>query len=248
MELVACETVDLEVPATSEIVIEGLIPPRERRAEGPYGEYTGYAVQAEPMPVINVTCIAHRNDPIFTTVNLGKPWDDGDVLGSIATSSVALKALRDAGVIVSAAYAYAPNLSLIVAAPPIPGSAVRIMSTLWSGATRTDLPYLVLVDDDIDVTDIEDVWWAITSRMHPHNGTHIIDGKVANALLPWLTPYERETRETSAVCWDTRFPTEWTEEYKNKHCFVSDFNNAWSEPMQRKVIEKWSEYGFSQPE
>lgn len=245
VEVVPCETVDLEVPATSEIIVEGVVPPHERRPEGPYGEYTGYSVQAEPMPIINVTCVSHRDDPIFTTVNLGKPWDDGDVVASVATSGVALQALRNAGVTVNAVYAYAPNLSLIVSAPPIPGSGVRIISTLWSGATRTDLPYVVIVDDDVDVTNIEEVWWAITTRMHPRNGIHIIDGKVANPLIPWLTPAERERgRETSGVYWDARFPSEWPEEYKREHCFVTDFEHAWSAETQQKVIQRWSEYGF----
>jgi phenylphosphate carboxylase alpha subunit len=245
VELVRCETVDLEVPATAEVVIEGFVPPHERRLEGPFGEYTGYAVHADPSPIVEVTCISHRQDPIITAANMGKPWDDGAVPSSIVTGAVALKAIREAGIPVKAAYTYAPQQSIIVAAPPVPGSALRIASTLWSGATRTDLPFLVIVDEDVDVTNIEDVWWAITTRMHPRNGIHVLDGKVANPLIAWLTPDERESNVTCGVYFDARFPHHWSAEYKRKHCTVVDFERGWPQEIQERVLERWAEYGYS---
>jgi UbiD family decarboxylase len=248
VEVVRCESVDLDVPATSEIVIEGWVPPRKRHLEGPFGEYTGYAVHADPSPVVEVSCISHRDDPILTIANMGKPWDECAVVNGIVNSAVALKALRNAGILVKAAYNFAPNQSIFIAAPPIPGSALRIASTLWSGATRTDLPYLVIVDEDIDVTNVEDVWWAITTRMHPRNGIHVLEGKVANPLLPWLTPAERDSRLTSGAYFDARFPHDWTAEYKAKHCTVVDFARGWPREVQERVLERWTEYGYSSPD
>lgn len=244
VEVVQCETVDLEVPATAEIVIEGFVPPNKREMEGPFGEYTGYAVHADRSPVVEVTCITHRDDPILTVANMGKPWDDGAVPSAIATGAVALKALRDAGIPVKAAYAYAPQQSIIIAAPPVPGSALRIASTLWSGATRTDLPFLIIVDEDIDPTNLDEVWWAITTRMHPRNGIHVYDGKVANPLISWLTPSERETNVTSGVYFDARFPHHWSPEYKAQHCTVMDFERGWPKDIQDRVLERWFEYGY----
>jgi 4-hydroxy-3-polyprenylbenzoate decarboxylase len=243
--VVPCETVPLEVPATAEIVVEGFVPPGERRAEGPLGEYTGYAVHAEPAPIMQVSCITHRDDPILTTANLGKPWDEASVASSIVTSAVALKALRGAGLAIKAVYTYAPQLSIIIAAPPIPGSAMRIMSTLWSGAVRTDLPYLVIVDEDVDVTNLEEVWWAITTRLHPRHGIHVLDGKVANPLIPFLTPADRARNETAGAYFDARFPHEWPAEYKREHCSVVDFEHAWPREVQDQVLSRWAEYGYS---
>jgi UbiD family decarboxylase len=247
VDVVRCETVDLEVPASSEIVVEGFVPPHTRRPEGPYGEYTGYAIHAEPTPIIEVSCVTHRSDPIFTMANMGKPWDDNAVAASITTSSVALQALRSAGIRVKSVYVTAPPLSVIVSAPPVPGSGLKIASVLWSGATRTDLPYVIIVDEDIDVTDLRDVWWALMTRLHPKNGIHQVNDKVANPLIPWLTPEERRDRHTWGAFLDARFPHTWTAEYRDTHTRVVDFENGWPAEIRERVLRRWTEYGFADP-
>ena len=245
VKLVPCETIDLEVPATAEIVIEGVIPPGERRMEGPFGEYTGYAVHSAPAPVVNVNCITHRSNPILTLANMGKPWDDASVCDSINRSALVYKQLRDIGIPVKGVYTFAPQLSLAVSVPSAPGVALRIASALWTGSSRTDLPYVIVVNDDVDVCNLEDVWWCVTTRLHPKNGVHIVTNKVANPLIPWLTPEERETRITSGVLFDATFPSYWTKEYLQKHCMVVDFERGWPKESTEKVLSRWSEYGYN---
>ena len=95
IELVKCETVDLEVPATAEIVLEGEVLPHERRLEGPFGEYTGYRGGIEsPKPVYHVKAITHRNDPILPVSCMGVPVDDSHTLLTIVGSAEVLDELR----------------------------------------------------------------------------------------------------------------------------------------------------------
>ncbi|HLC25224.1 MAG TPA: UbiD family decarboxylase [bacterium] len=244
--LVECETIPLKVPASSEIVIEGEVLPGERREEGPFGEYTGYSVHAEKAPVIRVTCITYRDDPILTMSNMGKPWDEASVTSSVVTSGVVYHALREAGIPFQAAYTYAPQMSIIVSAPSVPGLPLRIASALWSGRVRTDLPYLVIVNEDVDVTNIEDVWWAITTRMHPAHGIQVVEGKVVNPLIPWVTPEEREKRVTHGIIFDACFPPHWSAEYLRKHCQVVDFKQGWPPEVQEQVLKNWEQYGYGE--
>lgn len=244
VKLVPCETVDLEVPATSEIVIEGVIPPSERRMEGPFGEYTGYAVHSAPAPVVHVNCITHRTDPILTVANMGKPWDDASVCDSIVRSGFVYKMLRDIGIPVSGVYVYAPQLSIVISVPSRPGIAMRVASALWSGSSRTDLPYVIVVNEDVDVTNLEDVWWCLTTRLHPKNGIHIVGSKVANPLIPWLSPEDRTNRVTHGALLDATFPSYWTKEYLDQHCLVVDFERGWPREVTEKVLKRWSDYGY----
>ncbi len=98
LELVKCQTVDLCVPASAEIVLEGRVLPHIRKPEGPFGEHTGYHGGGVRMPpVFEVTAITHRNDPILRGVLLGKPVDEGHMAESVARSASAISIFRLAG-------------------------------------------------------------------------------------------------------------------------------------------------------
>jgi 4-hydroxy-3-polyprenylbenzoate decarboxylase len=242
--VVPCETVDLEVPATAEIVVEGWVDPAERRDEGPFGEYTGYAVLAESLPVVHVTAITYRNDPIFTMTCLGRPWDESDTATAVATSAIALRALRESGIDARMVFCQPPQTSFLVSARPVPGLASRVNAVFASGRYRTDVPYVVLVGDDIDVTNLEDVWWALTTRMHPRDGVRVSDHRPFNPLLPFLLPEERQRQETSSVLFDATFPTWWDARYREAHCQVVDFQRGWPEDVRQRVLDRWQEYGY----
>jgi 4-hydroxy-3-polyprenylbenzoate decarboxylase len=242
--MVKCETVDLEVPSTAEIVIEGEVLPGRRVDEGPFGEYTGHSAHDEPTPVIKVNCITHRRNPIQTMANMGKPWDDCSVPMSISASAMMSRVLRDHGVPFKAVYARAPLTCAIISAPSIPGLAKRIVSVL-SGGWRTGMQYYILVEEDVDVTDLEDVWWAICTRMHPKNGVEVIEGVGANTLIPFVAPEERKVHETYAGVFHAGFPPHWSPEYRKRHCLTVDFKSAWPEEIQKKVLDRWfGDYGF----
>ena len=112
VEVIKCETVDITVPATSEIVLEGEIVPGQTKNEGPFGEYTGYrSGQASPMPIIRIKAVTHRNNPIFTMSCMGIPVDDNHALFSVNKSAVYLEELRDRGLPVTGAYVFPEGVS-----------------------------------------------------------------------------------------------------------------------------------------
>jgi phenylphosphate carboxylase alpha subunit len=241
--LVKCETIDLEVPTSAELVIEAEIRPGERTEEGPFGEYTGHTAHFGMMPLARVKCITHRKDPIFTMANMGKPWDDSAPAMSILLSAVATDRLEAHGVSVKSVYYHAPATAVVVSVKPTPGLVKRIVSVLTSGHRVLIGPGIVIVDEDVDVTNLEDVWWAVTTRMHPER-FEVFSGVSANPLIPYLTPEERKCRETSLWVMDATFPYNWSDEYRHAHTRVADFKNAWSDELRRRVVERWSEYGF----
>jgi 4-hydroxy-3-polyprenylbenzoate decarboxylase len=242
--LVKCETVDLEVPATAEIVFEGEVLPGTRVPEGPFGEYTGHAVHSGTTPVMRVTCITHRKNPVQTMANMGKPWDDAATPQSIVMSAMIGRHLADNGVAFKAVYQHAPATSVFISIPSRPGLVRKLVSTLLGG-WRTGYQYIVLVDEDVDVTNLEDVWWAISTRMHPKNGISVLDRVEANTLIPFLTPDERRKHETSMAVLDATFPTDWDPDYRKQHCQSVDFKRAWSEGVQKTVLERWKkDYGY----
>jgi len=241
--LVKCETSDLQVPASAEIVIEAEIGPGERTEEGPFGEYTGHTAHRGLTPLARVKCITHRKNPIFTMANMGKPWDDSAPALSILQSVLAKDRLEAHGVPVKSVYYHSPSTAVVVSINSRPGVAKKVVSVLTSGHRVVIGPGIVIVDEDVDVTDLEDVWWAITTRMHPDR-YEVFRGVSANPLIPFLTPEERANRETSLWIMDATFPTGWSPEYRKTHTQVADFKNAWSDEVQRKVIERWTEYGY----
>jgi 4-hydroxy-3-polyprenylbenzoate decarboxylase len=178
VQLVRCETIDLEVPASAEIVLEGYVAPRERVLEGPFGEFTGYAAGGRaPRPVFHVECITHRNNPILTMSNMGKPWDEVAILNSIVTSAILGQELRRRGIPFRAVYCPPPSLAPIVAAKSqYAGFIHSVASTIWSSKAGIYRPYVLLVGDDVDVTNLEEVFWCLTSRLHPSRGIHIQTG------------------------------------------------------------------------
>ncbi len=169
-----------------------------------------------------VTAVTHRRNPIHALANMGKPWDDCAVPTSLMTPAIAKNRLEDNGVDVKAIFQYVPGV-LVIAVKPRPGLHTRIVAALLSGHR---LAYgVVFVDEDVDVTNIEDVWWAICTRMHP-DGYSVTRGVGINFLLPWLTPQEREHREAGLWVMNASFPHDWPAEYRDAHTVVSDFANG----------------------
>jgi len=239
--VVPCETSDLEVPACAEFVIEAEIAPGDYTEEGPFGEYTGHSAHRGMLPRASVTCITHRKNPIHCVANMGKPYDDYAVGAYVMTAAAAKNRLEANGLNVKSIYYYVPG-SAVVAIKPGPGVQRRIVSTLQSGPRMLAVG-VVFVDEDVDVTNIEDVWWAISSRMNGEN-YEVIRNVAANSLFPWLTPAMRQKKEANVWVMDATFPHDWPKDYREMHTKVSDFKNGWSEATKQKVLDRWKEYGY----
>lgn len=243
VELVRCETVDLEVPASSEIVLEGFVPPYERALEGPFGEFTGYCAGGQvPRPVFHVECITFRNDPILTMSNMGKPWDELALLHSIVTSAIFAQELRRRGIPFRGVYCPPPSLAVIVAArSQYAGFVHSVASTIWSSKPGLHRPYVFLVGEDVDPTNLEEVFWCLASRLHPSKGVHIQKDAPGQPLLPFTSKQEREASRAARVALDATFPPDWPPEEVPQ---IMDFEHGWPTDIQQKVLTRWTEYGI----
>lgn len=248
IEVVKCETSNLLVPASSEIVIEGEISPGDYVEEGPFGEFTGHSGSGKSLkPAMRVKCITFRNDPILTVSNMGKPWDDCAVCESITRSAVTLRVLREAGLPVKSVFMY-PGYFIVISANSETGLVHKISRALNEAKCRTLSYWTLIVGEDIDPTNLTDVLWSLTTRTNPKTAIHTQTGFFMNELYPFLEPQEREGRYCTRAILDSTFPTSWTEEYKKEHCQVIDFEHGWPKDVQEKVLRNWSSYGLSSPD
>jgi len=249
VDIVKCKTIELYVPASSEIVIEGYIDPSEKHKEGPFGEYTGYNAGGDhEWPVLTVTAITYRDDPIITMSCMGVPVDDSGVVFLFTAGAEILEELRDRrGYPVNfVAYPHAGVChicAISLSSVPYKAFPQTVATAAWATKPGNDYStVLLIVNDDVDVTDPEQVLWAMATRVHPTRDVHTIKHSFAVPLLPYLSPEERMLMVGPRVLLDGTWPTDWKPEWVPK---VSAFNTLWPIDIQKRVIDNWREYGFS---
>ena len=245
LELVRCETVDLAVPSASEIVIEGFVPPHERKEEGPFGEYTGFmASDRAPRPVYHVTAITHRNNPILPVTCMGVPVDDAAVSISLTKAAGILHEIRTSGHPIKSVYCPPEAVSHWTVAStkvPYPGYARHLAHAIWGTAWGRSCWYLVIVEEDVDVTDMGQVLWAISTMCHPKRGIVQVENVPGHPLLPFLSPEERNKHLGAYVLFDCTWPREWPKEAVP---VKASFDNIWPKEVQAKVLRNWRAYGY----
>ena len=186
VDVVKCVSVDLEVPASAEIVIEGRVLPGERVMEGPFGEFTGYYGPAEENHVIEVTAITHRRDPIFLAGMTGIPPTDNHVLKSFAYESALYEKLRETFPEVTAVcypnWGGVQYAAVIALEQRYKAQARHVILTALGDSSRPKL--VVMVDEDIDVYDTEAVNWAIMTRSQPAEDVIIVPRVAGGPLDP----------------------------------------------------------------
>lgn len=171
LELVKCKTVDLEVPANAEIVIEGEVLPGVKEAEGPFGDFMGYYVPVMDNHIFRVKAITMRKDSMFHTMKAGS-IEDSQLLG-ISREAGILKAVEATGVTVHALTLSPMIFNLAISIEKrFDGEAKNIIAAAF-GAYNW-LKFCVVVDSDVDVFDKNDVWWAMGTRCRPETGTLLI--------------------------------------------------------------------------
>ncbi|MEM5528001.1 4-hydroxy-3-polyprenylbenzoate decarboxylase [Gammaproteobacteria bacterium AS21] len=178
-EVVKCLTNDLQVPASAEFILEGVIYPDEMADEGPFGDHTGYYNEVDKFPVFTVQTITHRKDPIYHSTYTGRPPDEPAILG-VALNEVFVPILQKQFPEIVDFYLPPEGCSYRMAVVTIkkqyPGHAKRVMLGVWSFLRQFMYTKFVIVcDDDIDARNWEDVIWAITTRMDPSRDTVLID-------------------------------------------------------------------------
>ena len=170
---------DLEVPAHSEIVLEGYIAPGEMAPEGPFGDHTGYYNEVESFPVFTVTHVTMRRDAIYHSTYTGRPPDEPAILG-VALNEVFVPILQKQFPEITDFYlppeGCSYRMAIVTMRKQYPGHAKRVMMGVWSFLRQFMYTKFVIVcDDDIDARNWQDVIWAITTRMDPARDTLMID-------------------------------------------------------------------------
>ncbi|QPJ65549.1 MAG: menaquinone biosynthesis decarboxylase [Candidatus Nitrohelix vancouverensis] len=177
--LVKCKTVDLEVPATAEIVLEGYIDPRESRIEGPFGDHTGYYSHDGPYPVFHVTAITHRKNPIYLTTIVGKPPQEDLYLGR-ATERIFLPLMRtqlpeivDMDMPAEGVF---HNLVIISIDKRFPMQGRRLMNALWGMGQMSFVKIIFVVDETLDVHDYKAVAFALLNKLNLKRDLYFSEG------------------------------------------------------------------------
>ena len=186
VELVKAETSDLEIPATAEIVIEGVLLPNIREMEGPFGEYPGYYNPAILKPVIEVTAITHRRNPIYLAGLTGMPTTDNHILKQVALEALYMWELKQKFPGVRAIHlpaAGAQALLAVVAMRPTSKFEARNVISYLLG-NRPGVKCVITVDDDINIRDIEKVIWAVMTRSQPAEDVIVLTNLIEIALDP----------------------------------------------------------------
>jgi 4-hydroxy-3-polyprenylbenzoate decarboxylase len=180
-ELVKCRTIDLEVPANAQIVLEGYVDPGERRREGPFGDHTGLYSLADDYPVFHLQCVTMRRNPIYVTTIVGRPPMEDVYLGK-ASERIFLPLIRKTlPEIVDMAFPPAGifhNIVFVAIDKRYPGHARKIMSAFWGLGQLMFSKCIVVVDKDVNVQDPDEVAWVAGTHVDPSRDIQILTGPV----------------------------------------------------------------------
>lgn len=240
IDLVKCRTVDVEVPATAEIVLEGYVDPSELNVEGPFGDHTGYYTPPEPFPTFTLTGIMMRKNPIYLTTVVGKPILEDAYIGKVIERSfLPLVRLFQPEVV---DFSMPPagwfqGLAIVSIKKRYPGQAKKVMMGLWGMGQLSLTKILIVVDQDVNVHDMNDVIWAVTTRADPKRDTMLIDNAPTDTLDP----------ASSLLNLGSKMGIDATKKMKEE---------GYERPIQEEAVpnestvslvtKKWNEYGFQE--
>jgi 4-hydroxy-3-polyprenylbenzoate decarboxylase len=237
VELVKCKTVDLEVPAHAEYVLEGYVTPGELRPEGPFGDHTGYYSPAEDYPVFHVTTITHRKNPIYPTTMVGRPPTEDFFMGKAAERimlpilQMALPEIVDMNMPAEGAF---HNLLIVSMRKEYPGHAQKVMHALWGMGLLMLTKTIIVVDHDVNVQDPSEVAWRVTNNINPATDISFAEGPIDD--LDHATPIPKFGSKmgidaTAKGITDGR-SREWPPDI------------VMSDEIKTLVDHRWKEYGF----
>ena len=181
VELVKCETVDLEVPAHAEYVLEGYVNLAELRSEGPFGDHTGFYTMREEYPVFHVTCITHRKDPIYAATIVGKPPMEDAWMGKaverifLPLMQLTLPEIVDVCLPPEAVF---HNLMIVAIRKSYAGHARKVMNGIWAMGQAMFTKCVIVVDEDCDVQDLAEVTLRVANNIDPERDIQFTLGPV----------------------------------------------------------------------
>lgn len=193
VEMVKCQTVDLEVPAHAEIILEGYVNLGELRTEGPFGDHTGFYSLEDEYPVFHVTCVTHRKDPIYAATIVGPPPMEDYYMGG-AIERIFLPLLRMTLPEVVDMHLPAEgvfhNLMLVSIRKSYPMHARKVMHAIWGLGQAMFTKCIVVVDHDVDVQNVSEVAWKALNNIDPERDIEFVKGPVdsldhASRMVNW---------------------------------------------------------------
>jgi 4-hydroxy-3-polyprenylbenzoate decarboxylase len=236
VELVPAKTVDLEVPANAEIVLEGTIAKDDLADEGPFGDHTGYYTPPEPFPVFRVSAITMRRDAIYPSIVVGKPPQEDAWLGK-ATERIFLPAIRmsvpeivDYDLPVAGAF---HNCCIVSIRKSFPGQAQKVMHAIWGLGLLSLTKAVVVVDEWVDVHDYEEVFFRVGANVDPKRDVLVSEGPLDHLdHAPTLQFYGGKLGIDATHKGPAEGARPWPEEIEM------------SDEVKRLVDERWAEYGL----
>lgn len=238
IKTVKCKTIDLEVPANAEIVLEGYVDPNDIREEGPFGDHTGYYTPKEPYPTFTLTGIMRRQRPIYLTTIVGKPILEDAYIGKVIEQSfLPLIRMFQPEVVDFAmpAAGWFQGMAIISIKKRYPGQAKKVMMGLWGLGQLALTKVFVVVDDDVNVHSMDDVIWAITTRADPARDTTIINNAPTDTLDP----------ASPLVNLGSKLGIDATQKTREEGFQREIQEKVEVDETTRKFVDsKWSSYGF----
>lgn len=241
------------MPATAEIVIEGHIAFDEEVMEGPMNEYPGYnALDASPKPLFKVSAITYRDGAILPVVAAGPPVEEDHTGTGTMHAAEILYNLREAGLpIVSTWFSYESALHWLIVSVRQDWHetlgfhagelAQKIGEVVFAGKAGFGVPKILLVEDDIDITDVNQVVWAFATRTHPEHGEILFPSEPTAALSVYLTEQERHTYRAGKVIYNCLLADRFA---KEEFPVKGSFEKGWPDHIQQRVLANWHTYGY----
>ena len=237
IELVKCRTVDLEVPANAEIVIEGYVDPNQKLLEGPFGDHTGFYSLADFYPAFHVTAITMRKNPIYPTTIVGRPPMEDYFLGK-ATERIFLPLLKmmvpdiiDYCLPISGVF---HNCVFVKIRKEYPMQARRVMHAIWGAGQMSFTKFIIVVDEHVDVHNDQDVLFHLFANCDPERDHEIVHGPID--ILDHASP---EHGAGSKIGFDAT--VKWPGEGKVR---TWPKELAMDEKTKELVTRRWNEYGL----
>ncbi len=230
-------TVDLEVPAEAEIVLEGYVDVDELRVEGPFGDHTGYYSTPEPYPVFHVTCVTHRKDAIYPSIIVGRPIQEDAFLGK-ATERIFLPLIQtqlpeivDMNLPIEGVF---HNCVIVSIRKQFPGHAKKVMHALWGLGLLSLTKIVIVVEDDVNIQDLQETAWKVFGNVEPHRDIIFTEGPVDALDYSSCSGYVGSKMGIDATrkSKEEGMQREWPEEAKT------------SAEIRARVSQRWKEYGL----
>ncbi|MBO0806880.1 MAG: UbiD family decarboxylase [Actinobacteria bacterium] len=253
LEVTRAETVDLPVPATAEIVIEGHVLPGETAPEGPMNEYPGYnATEASPKPVFAVSAVTWRDGAILPVVAAGPPVEEDHTVTGTMHAAELLYQLRQAGLpAASAWFCYESAMHWLIVAvradwPETAGGhsgelARRIGEVAFAGKAGFGTPKVLVVEDDIDITNVNEIVWAFATRGHPEHGESRFPAEPTAALSVYLDEAERHSYQAGKVVYNCLLADRFAREDRP---VKGSLQHGWPADIRNRVLGNWHAYGY----